>query len=338
MSEEERKAMSAKPEYGALLTEALLDMLANAGRGPDPELIRTLLERGSEATPRLLEMLAATPDESWDRDDPRWYVAPHAAQLFCALREPAALPLFERIIRDPDQYEMREWFDPELACCYGPLAVPMLTELAQDPGADEMARISAVGDLSVVAVHYPEQKSNVVDLFRSMLPVLDSEGKPVLAPEERNEPPELWTWVVLGLMELRDSESQPQVLALFDAGLIEEFVFGGRDDYLAAFKPGSDPPLSANYACDIYATYERLHQETIEQEEREALAPTDRDRLGLRSSLPGAASYEAARSHVQASTQQEVGRPAGAPVKVGRNDPCPCGSGKKYKKCCGRRQ
>lgn len=23
-------------------------------------------------------------------------------------------------------------------------------------------------------------------------------------------------------------------------------------------------------------------------------------------------------------------------VKIGRNDPCPCGSGKKYKKCCGR--
>lgn len=24
------------------------------------------------------------------------------------------------------------------------------------------------------------------------------------------------------------------------------------------------------------------------------------------------------------------------PPKIGRNDPCPCGSGKKYKKCCGR--
>ncbi|HEV2490873.1 MAG TPA: SEC-C metal-binding domain-containing protein [Candidatus Acidoferrales bacterium] len=23
-------------------------------------------------------------------------------------------------------------------------------------------------------------------------------------------------------------------------------------------------------------------------------------------------------------------------AKVGRNDPCPCGSGKKYEKCCGR--
>jgi uncharacterized protein len=28
-------------------------------------------------------------------------------------------------------------------------------------------------------------------------------------------------------------------------------------------------------------------------------------------------------------------RPAAARGKTGRNDPCPCGSGKKYKKCCG---
>jgi len=27
--------------------------------------------------------------------------------------------------------------------------------------------------------------------------------------------------------------------------------------------------------------------------------------------------------------------PAKADEKVGRNEPCPCGSGKKYKKCCG---
>jgi uncharacterized protein YecA (UPF0149 family) len=28
-------------------------------------------------------------------------------------------------------------------------------------------------------------------------------------------------------------------------------------------------------------------------------------------------------------TEQQLGR-----GKVGRNDPCPCGSGKKFKKCC----
>ncbi|MCK4966110.1 SEC-C domain-containing protein [bacterium] len=43
------------------------------------------------------------------------------------------------------------------------------------------------------------------------------------------------------------------------------------------------------------------------------------------------------------AAQQQASQPPTAkrkPVKVeqrvGRNDPCPCGSGKKYKKCCGR--
>ena len=34
----------------------------------------------------------------------------------------------------------------------------------------------------------------------------------------------------------------------------------------------------------------------------------------------------------EAQTVQQVVR---GTAKVGRNDPCPCGSGKKYKKCCG---
>ena len=29
-------------------------------------------------------------------------------------------------------------------------------------------------------------------------------------------------------------------------------------------------------------------------------------------------------------------KPVRVGPKVGRNDPCPCGSGKKYKQCCGR--
>ena len=31
-----------------------------------------------------------------------------------------------------------------------------------------------------------------------------------------------------------------------------------------------------------------------------------------------------------------VRQPVHADAKVGRNDPCPCGSGKKYKECCGK--
>jgi preprotein translocase subunit SecA len=39
-----------------------------------------------------------------------------------------------------------------------------------------------------------------------------------------------------------------------------------------------------------------------------------------------------------ASGKPIVRKPVVKAVKVGRNDPCPCGSGKKYKKCCGQNE
>jgi preprotein translocase subunit SecA len=36
------------------------------------------------------------------------------------------------------------------------------------------------------------------------------------------------------------------------------------------------------------------------------------------------------------AAQEEAARPVRTGLKIGRNDLCPCGSGKKYKKCCGR--
>lgn len=50
------------------------------------------------------------------------------------------------------------------------------------------------------------------------------------------------------------------------------------------------------------------------------------DNLGLRTSQP-----EGAQPHVKA-------KPVRVEPKVGRNDPCPCGSGKKYKNCHGRNE
>ena len=43
--------------------------------------------------------------------------------------------------------------------------------------------------------------------------------------------------------------------------------------------------------------------------------------------------YNVAYSHGEGD---EKPQPIRKKKKIGRNDPCPCGSGKKYKKCCGR--
>jgi preprotein translocase subunit SecA len=57
---------------------------------------------------------------------------------------------------------------------------------------------------------------------------------------------------------------------------------------------------------------------------------------------PEAMKFEPPKDQVaEAGGPEEMPEPVQKPVqsshpKVGRNDPCPCGSGKKYKKCCGR--
>ena len=45
-----------------------------------------------------------------------------------------------------------------------------------------------------------------------------------------------------------------------------------------------------------------------------------------------------ARSNPMNIAPTQKPSPVRAQKKVGRNDPCPCGSGKKYKKCCGREE
>jgi preprotein translocase subunit SecA len=62
---------------------------------------------------------------------------------------------------------------------------------------------------------------------------------------------------------------------------------------------------------------------------REAPAPA-RKMVAGRGAVVGQPQPVAAGSSNQSPSKPVTGQ------KVGRNDPCPCGSGKKYKKCCGK--
>ena len=58
---------------------------------------------------------------------------------------------------------------------------------------------------------------------------------------------------------------------------------------------------------------------------------------GATSNAPASASQQNASDVVsEAAAAVEKAKPVRTGPKVGRNDPCPCGSGKKYKQCCGK--
>jgi len=84
---------------------------------------------------------------------------------------------------------------------------------------------------------------------------------------------------------------------------------------------------------EIFLQLEELAtgQLTVDPGETPEVLPY-RDRLDTIASLPGMlADLHAHR--IEQATPREPVRRAPAP---GRNDPCPCGSGRKYKACCGR--
>jgi uncharacterized protein len=79
--------------------------------------------------------------------------------------------------------------------------------------------------------------------------------------------------------------------------------------------------------CHEHDEDPEMRPEPISTEQREDVI------VHMAAGLSGA--YRYFRSHRQVSANAHRSEPRRNAPKVGRNDPCPCGSGKKYKRCCG---
>ena len=82
---------------------------------------------------------------------------------------------------------------------------------------------------------------------------------------------------------------------------------------------------------EFVATY-RQNGATIEHRE---LSRFRRDERGEWRFVDGGTSSKPAEGRVARSPVELPPALAAPAQKAGRNDPCPCGSGKKFKKCCG---
>ena len=312
-------------DYNTAFTDELLKALEQAGRTPDRLLLEACLARRDDLVPRLLEWLEIGneqgDDEGWDDEDPRWYRDIHAGRFLIAFREEKALPLFADLLRDDDREHLMEWFETALVH-YGPMAVDMLIDLLKDRKADVWARIYAAVRLGRIALMHPEVRGRVMEVLRMRLPRVDGHGNFVIPPFADDDQVELWTFIVCELADLKDTASQAQGIALYKAGLIDEMVMGDLDDYLKIFD--REPRVPKPF--DLVETYHPPRRPipapiNLDREPQDELVE-DMDEIG--------------------SSRYPIGY-GGAPTfvreeaKVGRNDPCPCGSGRKYKKCCARR-
>ena len=241
--------------YDEYSTKELLETLKWAGRHPDPALIEECLTRPDELTEPLLDILAS-PEEGdyWRGDDPRWYPPVHAGKLLLAYGEPDAIPLFADVLRNPEGNPALDWFDKDLHV-FGPLGVPMLLDVMQDEAAPSYGRHLAISALRRIADEHAEKtRETVLKALRAELPPVDDEGQLQLDSDPSRDEIEHWSEVSLALAELHDEQSRPRIEALFDEEFIDEFLYGGREEYHDILA-GEMPPTDFDF--DLIAEYER---------------------------------------------------------------------------------
>jgi hypothetical protein len=193
------------------------------------------------------------------------------------------------------------------AVCDGDLEP--IKRLVLNRDADEFSRGVAVAALALLSVWGEVPRDTILDYFAWLA-------------REGLERQTSYVWGALAA-ESADIEALsmfPEIRRAYDDGLVDPQVIGRselddveaspRGDHVERMK-GRYPPIDdLVQATSWWARFEKV----ASSRRAEDLAT-----LAASGNLDGG-SVE----------------PYRAPVKVGRNEPCPCGSGKKYKKCCGQ--
>ena len=107
-------------------------------------------------------------------------------------------------------------------------------------------------------------------------------------------------------------------------------------EHLATVEGLADKPLHERYAPALADTQPHIYaklRELIEEDVREAAMTAETATVIFKPTQVVVEAFHAALTGARPGEKQ--GTVVNEEPKVGRNDPCPCGSGKKYKKCHG---
>lgn len=266
--------------------------------------LRAAVEQREAMTPILLDSLrecAEDPYEVINRPGALLHI--HAMFLLAQFRERAAYPLLVRLFSMPgDVCEelMGDLLTEELprfmAAVCGGDLEP-IKGMIENPKVNEYVRCSCMETLVALVVWGEVERATVIEYFRGLF-----DGK------LERDAPFIWGILVNACCDLYPEELLPEIERAYADGLVDTFVID-------------------------MAGVRRVMSEGKEQAA---------SRLIARGPILDAITEMRPWFHFQDAPR--VARPVpliprGTPVrsiKIGRNDPCPCGSGKKYKKCCGR--
>ncbi len=311
--------MEAHRVFAQLSTQELLQKLEELGDRAPAELIQAILSRDQEVVLPLSKILQER--RYWEASDNTLWMPVHAVKLLGIIADPQALPqlINTLVLADEMGYD---WIMEDLPTVFGrigPSAVEPLIEFIQaHSGESEFywPRINAAEGLVAIAIHYPRERERILSFLHGLF----SDG----------EDPEFLGFVAAYILDLNASSSLPILEEAFNKELIDEDII--RKEDLQQNREGPDEEALARYNKDLLEFYapeqvaERQARWEEEQREEESKAAHRRE--------------EREKTIANEFKRLDISMKLGEkkillPIKkVGRNEPCPCGSGRKFKKCC----
>jgi len=341
--------------------EYLMDTLALALVGLSMEVIEAVgeeLEKDKRLSEEVREhvwfrrkQLAHTPEELWKKllemgemEDEAWKnrtrvpfstISVQSVQMALARHREFTVPLVLEILNEASIEDSREIHAAQLAELLKlEESVPALVaKLAIDADylrervCDALAAIGTAEVVRQLAAFIPGKEWHVRlyaigCLTRIMTPEAE---EAILRLLENEDSVDLRTNLAFGLMLLGSEKGLETVQRMVETGEFDSFQ--ARLDeglYAAAVMLGRELPGAAELREKIELRRKEVNERTnllLNENVLESLRKTMEK--GYR--LPGE------------PFQDEVTEPiVRTEAKMGRNDPCPCGSGKKFKKCCGK--
>lgn len=173
------------------------------------------------------------------------------------------------------------------------------------PGMDTFAR-TVISEMNVqIAFYHPERRSEVLDWYDEVIGFfLDSNL------EDNVIDSDLIGLMICDVLDIKGSRLLPQIEQLFEQEIVSTGICGNWVEVSEAFKR----PDSFDHRREILSIADRYEEIT--------------------SSWAGYNQRDGTEKYTDSDLFLPFITPVKAEPKIGRNEPCPCGSGKKYKKCC----
>lgn len=298
------------PEFPAeRLTALHVDVLGDLLHLHEDRLPRTVIDECARRGEAMVDVLGAiVQDGSYWRDDVgsgEWWALHHAVMILGLIpgeRARDALIAFMRRMDEAGDENLQEWLGgcwPAFFANKPASSVEMLRALARDRKVDWFMRVEAVDAVIALAERQGTEALDAALDWAAELAVDETENwdlRLLAASTVLDFAPARHRGLLEGLAR-RQSRSE----RVYDAGDIAKAYAG--DPGTPSWRLHEDPWVFYRAA------------EIAERQARWA--------------------EEGARSEEAVAREEGYAEPyIRAQPKVGRNDPCPCGSGKKYKRCC----